>query len=498
MTLRKGKAISRRDFLARSADAGLGAFAVSSLFAVASHGESRAQPNIVLITADDLGMQLGCYGHKAIPTPNFDKLAEEGVRFEYAFITHSSCSPSRSSILTGLYPHQNGQIGLAHRDEYTMHHGNKTLPAYLKEAGYYNGVIGKVHVNPPKDFPWDYNSGPKYDGPGTKDVVAVAELAEGFLDQAKGKPFFLYVNYFDPHAHYKIPRIKGVPKKLVGPDDVEPFPFLAIDHPKIHADLVGYYNAVLRLDAGIGMLMDLLDKSGQADNTIMIFVSDNGPPFARAKMTCYEAGLQVPFLVRWPGKAKKGLVCDEFISTIDIVPTLLEAAGVKTPDKLPGKSLVPMLRGDDIVWREYLFCEFTSHDTFNYFPARTIRDRRYKLIHNIAAGKTEINRGKGKGPSWKASQGAKLDAKVRKTYELYYDPPEFELHDLQNDPHEFVNLAGKAEYAEVKKKLLAKLMQWRKQTNDPLLDEALMAKQITEHEKLRKAGRLRSYKEAGE
>jgi len=454
------------------------------------------RPNIVLITSDDLGMELGCYGHKTIPTPNIDKLAQDGVRFDYAFITHSSCSPSRSSMLTGLYPHQNGQIGLAHRGEYTMHDGIKTLPAYLKQVGYYTGVIGKIHVNPPEAFPFDYNSGPKYDGPGTKDVVAVAELAEKCLSQKGDNPFFLMVNYFDPHMHYKIPRIRGVPGKLVGPDDVETFGFLAVDEPRIHRQIVGYYNAVLRLDAGVGMLMELLDKLGYAKNTMVIFISDNGPPFARAKMTCYEAGLHTPFLVRWSGRAKEGLVRDEFISTIDIVPTILDAAGVEAPGNLAGRSLVALLEGKTVSWPELLFCEFTSHGTPNYFPARTVRDRRYKLIHNLAAGRTEPGRSEGKGPVWAALQKPGLDEKIKGAYETYYDPPEFELYDLQQDPHEFNNLAGQSKFADIQQKLLAELQSWREQTDDPLLDEATLAFQLAEHAELKKLGKLRSYKEA--
>jgi N-sulfoglucosamine sulfohydrolase len=305
----------------------------------------------------------------------------------------------------------------------------------------------------------------------------------------------LYVNYFDPHGDYKIPVIKGVPKKLIGPEDVEPFPWLAVEHAKIRMDLVGFYNATLRLDAGIGMLMDVLEKRGVADNTLVIFLGDNGPPFARGKMTCYEAGLQVPFIVRWPGKAKSGLVSDEFISTVDIMPTICEAAGADVPDAVVGKSFIPLLEGKNAPWRDELFCEFTSHDTFNYFPARTIRNRRYKLIHNIAAGKTEVNRGKGGGSTWDAYHDPKLPEKVRKAYELYYNPPEVELYDLQEDPCELINLAGKPDLADIQEELIAKLMQWRIETSDPLLDEGVLAEQITEHEQLRKENRLRDFKQ---
>ncbi len=450
---------------------------ISLLVTVACDAVSAADDeqrlNILLITSDDLGLQLSCYGDKVIQTPNLDRLAGGGVQFDVAYIAQASCSPSRSAMFTGLYPHTNGQYGLANRG-FQMHarYHKATLPAFLKNAGYRTGIIGKLHVAPEKVFPFDDR--PKVN---TRRVRDVARAAKAFL--ANDGPFFLMVNYSDPHAYrenrqsrdwYFPAQIDGVPEKPIKPGDAPPWPFQGIDEPEQLKKVANYYNCVLRLDAGVGMLLDALEKSGHADDTLVIFVGDHGPPFARGKTTCYEAGLRVPFIVRWPGVSKP-MKSAAMVSTVDILPTILDAAGVALPKELHGRSLRAAVSNADAPWREYLAGEFHFHGSTPFFPRRAIRDGRYKLIHNLTAGRTKPGIGIDGDRAYSLSQQPKYqDTPTRRAFNTFADPPEFELYDLRTDPHEMNNIAGKAESVETLKRMKAALAQWRRQTDDPFLD----------------------------
>ena len=398
-----------------------------------------APPNIMLITGDDLGLQVGCYGDHTITTPNMDRLATEGVRFEAAYVTQSSCSSSRSSIFTGLYPHQNGQIGLAHGGQgFKMDRAWPTLPAILKQTGYRTGHLGKVHVFPNAAFKWDFET------QGTRDIQQVRQDFVAFLHSGKG-PFFLKLSFLDPHDD--IPdQVAGVPAQPLAHDAVKDFPWSPGGRSESKRTPASFYNSVKRMDEALGLVLKALDESGQADNTLVIFLGDNGPPFPRGKQSCYESGLQEPLLIRWPGHAKAGLVRDEFVSTVDFLPTVLAAAGVPIPkvtaELTEGRSLLPLLEGKPAPqWRKTLFGEMNFHTPTLFHPARSVREGKYKLIQNLM-------------PS----------AKV----------PAIELFDLSTDPYEFKNLADMRDLASIRDRMLQELMEWRKKTNDPLLNPATL------------------------
>ena len=436
---------------------------------VSAETGSAPPPNILLITTDDQGQQAGCYGDRLAMTPNLDKLAKEGVLFTSAYVTQASCSSSRSSILTGLYPHQNGHIGLAgHHPEYALKPGIPTLPAFLKEAGYYNGIIGKQHVNPgPNEIPFDFEWA-RYGNPVvTRDVRRVADKAKEFLQGAGGRPFFLYVNYFDPHRPFDATanQCKGLPEHPYGPDDVVPFAYLGLDGEPVRKEVAAYYNCVRRMDTGLGMLFDELRSAGQLENTVIIFLGDHGVPFIRAKTTCYEAGEEVPFIVKWPGAGQPGLRCSDFISSVDIMPTILDAAGVHCP-KVAGHSLRDVVQGRTPPdWRKLLFAEYTSHAETHFYPRRSVRDGHFKLIHNLDyTHPNPITQIGLTDPKFLTH------SKMKRSYETNAHPPEWELYDLKKDPHETVNQADNPEYAERLKKLQDALMDWRVETDDPLLD----------------------------
>lgn len=437
--------------------------------------------NVLFITADDLGLQLSCYGEKLIRTPNLDKLAASGVQFDIAYVAQASCSPSRSAMFTGLHTHSTGQFGLTNGG-FALHRGlqSRTIVNLLHTAGYFTGIIGKLHVAPEDSFQFDYR--PKVN---TRKVRTVAEAADAFLQKRGKKPFFLMVNYSDPHAFrrpnnpkqwYFPPQVDGLPKNPLKPGPKTLFAFQQIDTPAQRVRTAGYYNAVQRLDDGIGMLMEVLEKHKLAENTIVIFIGDHGPPFARGKTTVYEAGLRIPFLVRWPGVSRP-MRSSAMASTIDITPTILDATNVKPAMKMHGKSLRPAVADAKAKWRDYLVAEFHFHGQKPFFPRRVIRDDRYTLIHNLLAGKAKPSTGIDGDPAYRVSREKKYDGtQVRKAFDTFANPPEFELYDLKNDPVQFKNVAGKAEYRAIQERLTKALREYRLNTNDPFLDQAFLEK----------------------
>jgi N-sulfoglucosamine sulfohydrolase len=472
--------ITRRDFLGV-----VGLTAISTLVSVGAPGKAnpRKQPNILFITADDLGLQLSCYGETLIQTPNIDKLASSGVQFQVAYVAQASCSPSRSAMFTGLHTHSTGQYGLWSAG-FALHPElhNKTIPNLLKPAGYRTGIIGKLHVAPKESFKFDFSD---TNGTKTRNVRQVAEMADKFIKKAGHNPFFLMVNYSDPHAfrqsedrreYYFPPQVDGLPKNPIPPSEKTLFPFQQIDTPEQRVRTAGYYNAVQRLDDGIGMLMDVLEKRNLRDNTVVIFIGDHGPPFARSKTTVYEAGIRIPFIVRWPGVSKP-MRNNAMVSTIDILPTILDATGVASDGKMHGKSLRPVLENADAPWREYLVAEFHLHVVNSSCPRRAIRDKRYKLIHNLLAGKTNPLTGIDGDPAYRVSQQPRYEGTlVRRAFDTFANPPQFELYDLEKDAVEFNNLAGKSEYREIQERLTKALLEYREQTDDPFLDPSFLKK----------------------
>ncbi len=432
---------------------------------------AQAQPNILLITADDMGQTAGCYGDHTIATPAIDRLASQGMLFKNAYVTQASCSPSRSSMFTGLYPHQNGQLGLAHRG-YTMHRGVPTLQGLLKQAGYRSFVAGKVHVEPDRELPFEFVANKHDRGFNRRDVAAFRRHLQSFLNDVGDDSWFALASFTDPHKPYG-GRVEGLPVELLGPDDVTPFAQHGeFDAPEIRTEAAGYYNAVKRVDHGVGLLMDLLEKTGHADDTLVIFIGDHGPPVTRGKTTVYEFGTRIPFIVRWPNQIKPGQVHKGFVSTVDIVPTCLTAAGIPLPSPLSGRSLNPFYQGEPREWREYLFTEFTTHGP-GFAPQRAVRDNRYKFIHNLLPGEPKNGIGVDGCPIRGMLNDRRwANTEARRVFRLMEQAPEFELYDLHSDPLEYRNLAGDAQFAEVEDRLKSVLLKWRQETKDPLLDQS--------------------------
>jgi N-sulfoglucosamine sulfohydrolase len=303
------------------------------LLSFALHAESPR--NIVLIVTDDQSLDLGCYGNTVIKTPNLDALAADGTRFTHAYCTTSSCSPSRSVILSGLFNHANGQYGLEH----SVHHFRsfddvRSLPVMLASAGYRTARVGKFHVGPESVYHFD-----QVLGGNSRNPVDMAERSRKLIEDESDKPFFLYYATNDPHragpADWAVGKPnsfgnkppgkepKGIVPVHYNPKDVIVPSFLP-DTAACRAELAQYYEAISRVDQGVGHLFEILKSADKYDNTLVVYVSDNGMPFPGAKTGAYEAGLKLPCIIRNPATEKRGVVCDAFVSWVDITPSILE------------------------------------------------------------------------------------------------------------------------------------------------------------------------------
>lgn len=429
---------------------------------------SAERPNILLIVSEDNGPELSCYGEPSVKTPVLDRLAEEGVRFENAFVPQAGCSQSRAALLTGLYPHQNGQIGLATWKFRMYREDTPNLVRSLKQAGHRTGLIGKLHINPESAFPFDEHhiSTSNFS---RKNLGSYARHAEEFF-AAGEQPFFLSVNYPDAHRPFTN-RVKGLPKELLTGEDVKPMAYFGLDTPELREQTASYYNCMSRLDSLVGDLLEALQRSGKAENTLVVYLGDHGADLLRGKRTSYEGGLRIPLIVRWPGKIKSKQVRSELVSTLDLMPTFLAATKAEAVADLPGRSLLPLLKNEPADWREFLFTEYHLHSAHNFFPQRTVRNARFKLIQNLQPGLVNpgydftLNRFFADLP--KAISEA--PEPVRSAYLRMRTPPEFELYDLKTDPFEFRNLTTDPDHGEALAKLKEQLSAWRKRTRDPLL-----------------------------
>jgi N-sulfoglucosamine sulfohydrolase len=445
--------------------------ALAGLVGIAPTDLPRESPpppprNVVLIVADDLGRTLGCYGDPVARTPRVDELARRGTRFTDAYATVASCSASRAVIYTGLYTHTNGQFGHAHAPAELHTHANvQGLPKILKAAGYRSGIVGKFHVLPEEVYPFDVQLS------FNRAVEPLNQHVRRFFSESSDQPFLLVVGFQDPHRSGK-----GFGNETIrddadevryNPGDLPVPPFLP-DRPEVRDELAEYYQATSRMDRGVGLILDALRESGRQDETLVIFLSDNGIPFPGAKTTLYDPGVRLPLIVASPSQQRRGVVNRAMVSWIDIVPTILDWAGVKAPYPLPGRSILPILEQDDPAGWDVVHGSFVFHEITNYYPMRMIRTRTHKLIRNLAHPldfpfASDLYASK----TWQGvlKRGDRMYG--ARTVENYVRRPVEELYDLRNDPNETRNLAADPASAEVLKDLRARLRAWQRDTQDP-------------------------------
>ncbi len=431
---------------------------VSATSVLAGRFQFRKPPNIVMVVVDDLGTaDAGCYGNPVIKTPGLDLLAEHGTRFTHAFCTTASCSASRSVILTGLYDHASGQYGHMH----DFHHFKtfdhvQSLPVLLRHAGYRTVRTGKYHVAPSSVYAFEDEITLSGASP-----LERAEACAPVFTRNDSRPFFLYFCTNEPHRPFV--RDGSDP---VSPDDVLVPDYLP-DLPETRAELARYYMSVQRADRGLLRLIELLQQSGVWDQTMMIFLSDNGIAFPGAKTTLYEPGMRLPCVIRRPDVAPG--VCDAMITWADLMPTLLDLAGAG-PELPPvhGRSFKEiMTQGPSAGWDE-VFASHTFHEVTMYYPMRVVRGRRYKLIWNIAHElpypfSTDLHASE----TWQSTLANGLSHYGERRVHDYLHRPEFELYDLESDPHEVRNLVGSLGAQAVLEEYQARIRIHQQRTGDP-------------------------------
>ncbi len=404
------------------------------------------RPNILVLIADDAGWQdFGCYGNPVIRTPNIDRLAAGGLKAENAFLTTPQCSPSRISILTGKYPHQTGAEDL----HVPLPDDEIILPTFLKESGYATGYLRKGHFGPNghNQFDWYSND--------LDDFTA-------FLDSVETVPFFMWVGFTDPHRPYK----KGVTDPPQDPGTVIVPPYL-LDEPDTRSELADYYDHITRMDHQIGKYIDILQARDLLDNTLVIFFSDNGSPFPRAKGTLYDSGIKTPLIFFWPSRIRPGLTYQPLISVIDLAPTILDAVGNAIPAEMEGTTLIPVINNPALSGREFVYSERNWHNCDEHM--RSIRSDRYKFISNAY---TELPHGTPAditaGKSWKRLREAYDQGTLTPIQAMLFTVPRpaEELYDLHTDPDESRNLIDDAQYREVAAALRGQLRKWEGQTHD--------------------------------
>ena len=435
-----------------------------------------APKNVVVIVADDMGRQLGCYGDKIARTPYLDALAADGTRFDWAFCTTSSCSPSRSVILTGLQNHTNGQYGLQHdTHNFSTRAFVKPLPMLLKKAGYRTCSIGKVHVQPEELYRFDQYAN---DGivAGGRNAVRMAENAEKFIREDETRPFFIYFCPTDPHraqtGFANETEYPGIKPEKFGPAEIV-VPHYLPDQPEVRQELAEYYQAISRVDQGVGRLMSALKATAHLDDTLILFLSDNGPPFPGAKTNLYDAGTRLPLIIRSPEPKVRGIVSQALVDWTDLAPTILAFADVKPPgppNPLRGRSLLTILENPEPKGWDEIYQSHSFHEVTMYYPMRSIRTRKFRYILNLAHELPyPFASDLFDSPTWQSSL-KRHDAQYgSRTVEAYVHRPRQELYDVEADPQELVNLAGRAEYAKVLAELQEKLFVWQTQTRDPWL-----------------------------
>jgi N-sulfoglucosamine sulfohydrolase len=432
---------------------------------------SARPPNILVIIADDWAYpHSGAYGDPVVRTPTFDRIAREGVLFRQAYAAAPSCTPSRASLLTGLAPHELAEGGNLWS---TLPSRFAVYPDLLEHAGYTVGHTRKGWG------PGNFETGGRKRNPAGPQFASF----DAFYAQApKDKPFAFWFGSTDPHRPYY--KDTGAAAGLK-PEQVR-VPAYLPDTPQVRNDLLDYYFEIERLDREAGAILRTLEQAGQLDNTLVVFTSDNGMPFPRAKANLYDGGTHVPLAIRLPGQVKAGQQRDDFVVLTDLAPTILDAARL-TPPPMTGRSLMPLLAGGRQPNRDRVFVERERHAQVRRgdlsYPARAVRTERFLYIRNFRpdrwpAGDPEMYFAVGPfgdidgGPSKDLLLERRNDPATMRFFELATAKRAAEeLYDLKKDPDQLQNVAGQREYESDQKQLKAMLEEWMRDTHDPRISQ---------------------------
>lgn len=410
------------------------------------------KPNLVFIIADDCTFRdLGCYGGQA-HTPNIDRLASEGMRFECCFQAAPMCSPTRHNIYTGLYPVKSG----AYPNHTFAHDDVKSVVHYLQPLGYRVALSGKTHISPKSVFPFEYSG--KNNNP---DMEAIDKLMTECV--ADGQPLCLFACSNEPHSPWN----KGDPSQY--PPEKVQLPPVIVDTPLVRDDFSHYLAEITYYDDQVGQILALLDKHGLAENTLVMVVSEQGNSFPFAKWTCYDNGVQSAMIVRWPGYVAPGKVTDAMVEYVDVLPTFVDAAGGTPAPVLDGRSFLPVLRGETDHHKDHVFSLMTTRGIINgsdAFPIRSVRTGQYRLVLNLNHEATFTNAVTNSAQFDSMREAAKSDPEAARLVELYQHRPAMELFNVVADPQNLRNLAADPAHAETVADLRAKLEAWMKSQGD--------------------------------
>lgn len=430
--------------------------------------EETSPPNIVLIIADDVSWEdIGVYGNEGISTPNIDQLAKDGMLFTEAYLTTSSCSPSRTSIISGLYPHNTDAEQLS----WPLPEYKKTFVQELKNAGYWTGLAGKYHMGDPVrddfdvllemqwlDAPIGLDRRLKGDGSGSDEWISLLQ------QRPKDKPFFTWLASFDAHRPFYGDEFDDP----YSPDVVTIPPYMP-DTKLVREDFAIYYDEITRLDDYVGKVVAELEAQGVTQNTMILFMADNGRAFPRDKTTLYDGGIKTPWIVKWPGKVKAGLVNNNLVSSVDIAPTFMKMAGLSPLDEFEGVDLMPALKEEMKAVRDMVYAEDHFHDYEDY--TRAVRTKKFKYVKNFYEDlpntpSADIIRGR----TWQSMLEEKEKGTLNEAQLKCFEAPRpiEELFDVANDPYELNNLAMNPEYVEILEDMRNQLAEIRTLSNDYL------------------------------
>lgn len=420
---------------------------------VAGSLAAAERPNFIFVITDDISAEdIGPYGHKVVKTPNLDRMAREGRVFDQAYLTTSSCSPSRCSIITGRYPHNHGAPEL----HLPLPRDQRTFIQDLQAAGYYTLIAGKNHIGEANEIGFERAANGGKPG-GNEEWVKLLR------DRPAGRPFFAWLASSDAHRAWQ--RSDRAP--TYKPEDVVVPPYL-VDGPETRADLAQYYHEVSRSDTALGELFAELERQGIAASTYVIYCSDNGRPFPRCKTRLYDSGIKTPLLVWRPGTIQPGRT-NALVSAVDFSATFLDLAGVKAGPTFQGVSFAPVLRDPRATVRDYAFAEHNWHVYGAH--ERMVREGDWLYIRNARPNQQNLSvesddtfpAGK---ELWAAQAAGTTNANQR---DVFLNPrPREELYDVRRDPHQLKNLAADASAQDALRQLGGVLDRWVRETGDTI------------------------------
>ena len=456
-------------------------FALTLIVFYSSTSGAAGRINLLLITVDDMSADsVGIYG-SSIPalTPNIDRLAKAGLRFEQAHVQVANCMPSRNVMWSGRYPHSNGIEGF----HQIRNPGYPNLVDLARETGYFTAIRHKLKDSTPySPYEWDLvlDNPSGETAPDKKDAASYGRSTKEGISRAKemGKPFFLLINVADPHVPFygldkESKEIKDafVPSRIYHANEVS-VPGFLVDDPVVRWELAHYYSSVRRADDAVGQILQALEQSGEADRTIVMLISDHGMPFPFAKTQLYHQSTHTPLIFRWPGVTKAGAVdSDHMVSAVDILPTLVEAVGMKMPPGVEGRSFLPLLGGKSQDGRDRVFKSYGENSSGERRPMRAVQTSEFLYIFNPwSDGVRTLRSATDRTRTQKRIQElAQVNASLAQRLKLLeFRVPE-EFYDVRNDPDCLVNLIHNQRYRDELRRHQSMLEDWMRDTKDPVL-----------------------------